>query len=199
MSKHAQGKGRISSKKIRRLVLVTGIVAVLALGATAAVSLRATDAKNSAKSSANAAGQPQSVQANATSASNIAKAARANLAGAPIPLDPQTGQVRPLTQEEAERLAASIKELVNQSTDGLQAVKHPDGTISMDLQGRFQSMVLTKRDENGEWVTACVDNRAAAAAFLGIDPQLVGVKKDATAPKATPNANSTAQPKGELR
>lgn len=187
MSKQAHGKGRVSSQKIRRLVLVSGIVAVLALGATAAVSLRTT---NSAKSSMkNSSGQSSSVQANAA-------AARANLglsAGAPIPLDPQSGQVRPLTQEEAERLAADLKQLVNRSTEGLKEVHHADGSVSMDLQGRFQSVVVRKQNENGEWVVACVDSPEAAAAFFDLDPQLFGVKKNPAAPK------SNAQPKGELR
>jgi hypothetical protein len=182
MSKHAERKGRISSRKIRRLVWVSAIVAVFALGATAAVSLRAIGSQNPAR-------QPGSAQANDT---------RSNLqsrAGGSIPLNAQTGQVRPLTQEEAERLAASIKRLVNQSTEGLQAVQHADGTVSMDLQGRFQSMAVAKRTEDGELVESCVDNPEAAAVFFEIDPALVGVKKSATAPKT----KSAAQPKSEVR
>lgn len=184
MSKHAQRSGRISSKNIRRLVLISAIVAVFALGATAAVSLRASQAKSQAKNSTTPAGSAQ------------ANDVRANLRAGrqPVPLDPQTGQVRPLTQEEAQRLAAGIKELVNQSTDGLQSVQHADGSVSMDLQGRFQSISVAKRDEDGSMTQSCVDNREAAAAFFEIDPQLVGVKKD-----VTPKTNSAAQTKGGVR
>jgi hypothetical protein len=163
MNKHAQRKGRISSRKIRRPIVVALIVAVFALGATAAVSLRSGQIKNSTP-------PPTSAPAND---------ARANVrfaAGAPIPLDPQTGQVRPLTQEEAQRLAAGIKQLVNQSTDGLQSVKHADGTVSMDLQGRFQNVAVAKLDEDGKLTQSCVDNPESAAAFFGIDPALVGAK-----------------------
>ena len=174
-------KGRNSSKNARRVIAVAIVMAVLALGAMAAVSLRS-QAKDTKAQQANA-GTPANLRTNTQPASFV----------------PQTGQIRPLTQEEAQRLAANIKQLVNQSTEGLKSVQHADGSVSMDLQGRFQSMVVTKRDENGEWVMSCVDNRAAAAAFFGIDPQLVGVKKDSTAPQETPNANSGAQPKGELR
>jgi hypothetical protein len=185
MSKHAHGKGRTTSKKIRRLMVTGIIVAVFALGAMAAVSLRTNPMK-----------VPAPRQSTAQSAD-----ARANLRyqDGGVPINPQTGQVRPLTQEEAQSLAANIKQLVNQSTDGLQEVRHADGSVSMDLQGHFQNMVVTKRNENGEWVMSCVDNRGAAAAFFGIDPQLVGVKKESTAPQGTPSANSSAQPKGELR
>lgn len=180
MSKHAHGKGRTSSRKIRRLALTSIIVAVFALGAMAAVSLRANQPKNSTPPQSN-------VQAGD---------ARANLryrAGTPIPIDPQTGQVRPLTQEEAQRLAAGIKELVNQSTDGLQSVRHADGSVSMDLQGRFQNLAVAKLDEDGKLTQSCIDNPESAAEFFGIDPQLVGVKKKAGAPKV----NNAAQKGGD--
>ena len=175
MSKHAQGIGRISSKKIKRLVLTSIIVAVFALGAMAASSLRAKQQASRAQTSA----------------------ARANLrfrVGAPVPLDPQTGQVRPLTPEEAQRLATGIQQLVNQSTDKLQSVRHADGSVSMDLQGRFQNIAVAKLDEDGKLTQSCVDNPESAAAFFEIDPQLVGVKKSAGASK--PN---NAAPKGRDR
>ena len=101
----------------------------------------------------------------------------------------QTAQIRPLTQEEAQKLAEGIKELVNQSTDGLKSVRHDDGSVSIDLEGRFQSVAVAKRDENGNVVQSCVDNREAAADFFGIDPQLVGVQGRA--------ASSTAASPGE--
>lgn len=179
MRNQGKDKGRNSSKNARRLIAVAIVMAVLALGAMAAVSLRsqAKDAKEQ--------------QANAGTPANLRTTTQ------PTAFVPQTGQIRPLTQEEAQRLAANIKQLVNQSTDGLKAVQHADGSISMDLQGHFQSMVVTKRNENGEWVMSCVDNRAAAAAFFGIDPELVGVQKDATPPRETSNPDSAT--KGELR
>lgn len=184
MSKHAQQSGRTPSRKIRRLVLLSAIVAVFALGATAAVSLR-----GSAKE---AKPQPNSAQA------NDANSLRSRVGGT-VPLNPQTAQatqVRPLTQEEAQRLSVAIKQLVNQSTDGLQSVKQADGTESLNLQGRFQSMAVAKRNEDGEVVESCVDNPEAAAVFFDIDPKLVGVTKSATAPRAQ-KANSAA--KGEVR
>jgi hypothetical protein len=182
MSKPAQQKGRISSKNIKRLVFVSIIVAVFALGATAAVSLRTGQTKSSANEQRNAQ-------------ANDARAGLRYQTGAQVPLNPQTGQVRPLTQEEAQRLAAGIKALVNQSTDGLKEVHHADGSVSMDLQGRFQSIAVARRDEDGQLVQSCIDNPQAAAAFFKIDPALVGVK---TAPQTAPNTNS-AEVKGGVR
>jgi predicted transcriptional regulator len=97
-----------------------------------------------------------------------------NASGQTIVLDRQTGQTRPLTAEEARRLAEGIKELVNQSTDGLVQVHRADGSVSMDLQGRFQSVMLAKKEDDGTITQACVDNVESAAAFFEIDPALLG-------------------------
>jgi hypothetical protein len=161
--------------------MFTGIIlAVVALGATAAVSLRTRQVKSSTPS-------PSNVNAQTKPAS-----ADLRYRAGSVPVDPQTGLVRPLTQEEAQRMAAGIKELVNQSTDGLQQVKQADGSVSMDLQGHFQNVAVAKRDENGNLVQSCVDNRESAAAFFQIDPALVGVKK-------RPGAANSAAQKSEER
>lgn len=181
MRKHGGKRERIPSTKIRRLALIGIIVAVFALGATAAVSRRTSEAKDSARRQNNS-------QTSGNGRSNLSLQVGAQQ----IPVDPQTGQVRPLTQEEAQRMAEGIKQLVNQSTDGLQSVRHADGSVSIDLQGRFQSIAVAKRDEDGKLTQSCVDNPKSAAAFFQIDPELVGVPRDAASPKA----KSTSPAKG---
>jgi hypothetical protein len=81
-----------------------------------------------------------------------------------------------LTPEEAQKMAAGIQQLVNQSTDGLVQKQRPSGAVSIDLQGRFQNVMLAKKEANGTVSQGCVDNVDTAAAFLEIDPQLVGGK-----------------------
>jgi hypothetical protein len=97
-----------------------------------------------------------------------------NAAGQTVVLDRQTGQTRPLTPEEARRLAEGIKELVSQSTEGLVQIHRADGSVSMDLQGRFQNVMLAKKEADGTISQACVDNVDSAAAFFEIDPALLG-------------------------
>jgi hypothetical protein len=172
MRKHGKEIGRNSSQGIRRLALVGIVVAVLALVAAAAVSLRTSQARDSAKDSA-------ARQNNGDTRANTSLRSSAQ----PMPFAVQTGQIRPLTQEEAQKLAEGIKQLVNQSTDGLKSVRHADGSVSLDLEGRFQSVAVAKRDEDGKLILSCVDNRQAAAAFFGIDPQLVGVPANAASSK----------------
>ena len=176
MRKQGKGKGRNSSRRVTRATAVATVIVVLALGAMAAVSLRNGQAKDTTAR-----------QTNAGTSANL----RMNTQPAPFVM--QTAQIRPLTQEEAQKLAEGIKELVNQSTDGLKSVRHDDGSVSIDLEGRFQSVAVAKRDENGNVVQSCVDNREAAADFFGIDPQLVGVQARA----ASSNAGSAE--KGGLR
>lgn len=98
-----------------------------------------------------------------------------NAAGQTVVLDRQTGQTRSLTPEEARILAEGIKQLVSQSTEGLVQIQRADGSVSMDLQGRFQSVMLAKKEADGTISQACVDSPESAAAFFEIDPALLGL------------------------
>jgi Na+-translocating ferredoxin:NAD+ oxidoreductase RnfG subunit len=84
--------------------------------------------------------------------------------GKKLQLDAQTLQQGPLTQDQAQQISDALKD--NKSTDGLVQVQHPDGSVSVDLQGRFQNVVLAKRSDDGSISQACVDNSEAANAFL---------------------------------
>lgn len=81
-----------------------------------------------------------------------------------LQVDAQTLQQGPLTQEQAQQIAEALKD--NQSTEGLVQVQRPDGSVLLDLDGRFQNVVLAKKNEDGSVSQACVDNSKAAAAFL---------------------------------
>ena len=84
-------------------------------------------------------------------------------------------------------MAEGLKELVNQNTEGLKEVHHADGSVSMDLQGRFQNVTLAKRSADGGITQSCVDNPESAAAFLGFNRELIdGVKSK--------SPNETRQP-----
>jgi len=95
------------------------------------------------------------------------------VAGQDVEVDGQTGQIKPLTTEEAQKLAAGLGEMINQSTEGLEQVQHADGSVSMDLKGRFQNVTVARVNQDGSVSQSCVDNPRAAGAFFGIDPKVI--------------------------
>lgn len=109
---------------------------------------------------------------------NVPPRPAANAAG-PRPADPhvtvevggrkmhvnaQTLQQGPLTPEQARQLADQLEG--NKATDGLVPEKQADGSVSVDLQGRFQNVTLAKRNDDGSISSACVDTPEAADSFL---------------------------------
>ena len=84
--------------------------------------------------------------------------------GKRVRVNAQTLQQGPLTQEQAQQLAEQLEG--NQETDGLVQEKRDDGTVSVDLQGRFQNVTLAKRNDDGSVSAACVNTPEAAGAFL---------------------------------
>jgi hypothetical protein len=95
------------------------------------------------------------------------------VAGQEVQVDAKTGQIRSLTAQEAERLAQGLKEMVNTSTEGLVEVHNADGSVSMDLEGRFENVTVARENADGSTTTSCVNNPRAAGAFFGIDPKLI--------------------------
>ena len=93
--------------------------------------------------------------------------------GQDIHVDSQTGEIQPLTPQEAAKLAAGLKPMLNQSTEGLVQVQHPDGSVSVDLQGRFQDVTVARVNKDGSVSQSCVNNPKAAGAFFGIDPKQI--------------------------
>jgi hypothetical protein len=98
------------------------------------------------------------------------------VAGQEVQVNPQTGQVRQMTPEQAQRLADSLKTMLNKSSEGLVQEQHPDGSVSMDLQGRFQNVVVARVEADGTVTQSCIDKPKQAASFFGIDPALLGVE-----------------------
>jgi len=95
------------------------------------------------------------------------------VAGQEVQVDSQTGQMKQLTPAEARKLAAGLKQMVNQSTEGLAQVQHADGSVSMALEGRFQNVAVARVNKDGSVTRSCVDSPRTAGAFFGIDPNLI--------------------------
>lgn len=81
-----------------------------------------------------------------------------------VSIDPETGG---LVQSPAtlSKVDDELQESLSRSTEGLVQVHHPDGSVSVNLQGRFQSASMARIDSSGKLHTTCVDNHGAANAF----------------------------------
>lgn len=162
VSKHKR-QPTLKARRFPRLSLTTMLVvtAVLAIAAVTVVSKqRATGASEAEKSS------------------QVAEESRDNfvtvkMAGQEVKVDSQTGQMKELTADEAQRLAAGLKQMVNQSAEGLVQVQHADGSVSTALEGHFRNVTVARVNKDGSVTQSCVDSSQAAGAFFGIDPNLI--------------------------
>lgn len=161
MKKHSRKVERPVRSYRRRLTapIVVAIV-VLAIGAITALSRQADNSQSAAKKAiVNARIAPQDVH-----------------------LQDQAAQQQ-LTDEEARKLAEGLKRLVNQSTEGLVEVQHADGSVSVNLDDRFQNVTVARVNKDGSVAQSCVDNPKAAGAFFGIDPKLIDPAVDGSGAK----------------
>jgi len=163
---------RVQVKRSRRPLIVFALAAVVVTTAVTVISRQASKAKSAAS--------PPTIEkvstANARAAGRTYVTRRTG--GQDIQIDTQTGEIKPLTPQEAQHLAEGLAPMLDRSTDGLTAVRHSDGSISMDLRGRFQDVVVARVNTDGTVEQSCVNNPEAAGKFFGIDPKLI---KDAQA------------------
>lgn len=166
-------KHKVTNRR-RRLLFVAAVAVVVVAAAITVISRqqgRTTQAANREAKNANETAVPAFVTR--------------RVGNQDLHIDSQSGDIKPLTQEEAQRLANELAPRLDTSTDGLTQVRHADGSVSMDLQGRFQNVAVARVNEDGTIEQSCVDNPRAAAKFFRIDPKLI---EDApTARKRTRN------------
>jgi hypothetical protein len=122
-------------------------------------------AKYESRHSEPAAAKEQGIEANKTGN----KLVTVEMNGKKLSVNAQTLQQGPLTQDQAQQIAEALKD--NKSTDGLVSVQNPDGSVSVDLQGRFQNVMIARKNDDGSVNQACIDNPEAASAFLNSSPK----------------------------
>ena len=157
-----------SARRFPRSMLIVAAIAILALAAMTVVSRQSAGGNGPTKVT--------TAMANAED-----KNATVKVAGQDMPVDSQ-GQIRPLTADEAKKLAEGLKGMLNKSSEGLVEEHHADGSVDMDLQGRFQSVTVARVNKDGSVTQSCVDNPRAAGAFFGIDPKSIRPDRARTQP-----------------
>ena len=71
------------------------------------------------------------------------------------------GSARPMV-----RLSALEQAMISRSADGLFEVFHRDGSVTLDLQGRFQEFSFVRMSAVGRPVFSCMDEYAAVREAL---------------------------------
>ena len=82
-------------------------------------------------------------------------------AGMVVGIDPLTGRIGMPTPEQLAELAALSPPALRTSGEGLVEVHHPDGSVSIDLEGRFQEYAVARIAPDGKPVFQCVNDRQA--------------------------------------
>jgi hypothetical protein len=77
-----------------------------------------------------------------------------------------------------------VEKATNRSAEGLVAVQHDNGMVTMDLEGRFMTVMVAQPGKNGRAGALCVHTRE----------ELAAARKAAAAPTVTAPA-PTAEPK----
>jgi 3-isopropylmalate dehydratase small subunit len=140
-------------------------IAIVAIAAVTVVSRQ--------KARVNEANNPKKTTVLANASKNQSNFMTVKVAGQDVQVDPQTGQIQKLTPEETQRMAAGLKKMINQSSEGLVQIQHADGTVSMDMEDRFQNVPVARINKDGSVSQSCVDNPKAAGEFFGINPKLI--------------------------
>lgn len=72
-------------------------------------------------------------------------------------INPETGEREISAGPPTLALDPETQNALRRDTEGLKRVYHPDGSVSVNLQGRFQSASVARIGENGK-VTICTDD-----------------------------------------
>ncbi len=85
-----------------------------------------------------------------------------------VHVDPETGEIVPVpvTGLDKAELDRQMKARLNRSSEGLTEVHHPDGRVSIDLAGRFQSLSVATTDSTGQVKTGCVTTAKELDQFM---------------------------------
>ncbi|HEX3557959.1 MAG TPA: hypothetical protein VHU19_02070 [Pyrinomonadaceae bacterium] len=150
-------QGRSAAKRLR--VFRVGVFAsvLLAVGVVSAIARYETrSVEPSRPTQGDASAQPAAPPAN--------RFVTVEVGGKRLRVNAQTLQQGPLTQAQSQQIADALQG--NKSTDGLVEVQHADGAVSVDLQNRFQNVMMARKNDDGSVSTACVDTPEAATSFF---------------------------------
>jgi hypothetical protein len=143
--------------------------------AALAVAMLATCASAGAATSRRAHSTPRHHAPAKTAAAALAPATVTASQGMVVAIDPETGRLGMPTAEQlgallpagSLQLSPSERTGLLRTSAGLAAVRRADGSVMIDLQGRFMDYSVVRLDANGRPRLGCVDDAAALSRWLG--------------------------------
>ncbi len=81
-----------------------------------------------------------------------------------IQIDPETGTLQPLSTPPVPSKA--LMPSLSRSTEGLTPRTLPDGSVMVDLQGRFQNATVVHKGDDGRLHVICTDDAQIASRFM---------------------------------
>ncbi len=93
-----------------------------------------------------------------------------------VAVDPATGALGAPTAEQIQALERAVAAMLSQSSEGLEVVELPDGTLTVDLLGRFQEVAVAAVAPDGTLRTGCVSRPGEVRAVLAPEARAVAKK-----------------------
>lgn len=96
--------------------------------------------------------------------------------GLSVRVDPETGEILGYRRAEppAERLEQPLSEALSRSDEGLRQMTLPDGSVRVDLQGRFRHLNAARLGRSGEIEQICADHFHLLTGFLNTHSEIGG-------------------------
>ncbi len=96
-------------------------------------------------------------------------------------------------QQDEQALERQLREMTSESAEGLRTIRKDDGTISIDLQGRFMNVMIATPTDDGGYALSCHSGEdalkhahRAADIMAGKIPKLNTVERPAPTTDASP-------------
>ena len=89
----------------------------------------------------------------------------------PLAVDRDTQRLRMPTQEEINETISNLTRMTNRPAEMPQQTSPDTGVVTVDLEGGFAGVLLSRPNEDGTWETKCVFTFEEGIEFLGLVPE----------------------------
>ena len=146
-----------------RTLLVRALITSVTVAVAAAVTLVACTPAHAAKA------RRTHARARHHAAAPVAVQPAAS-AGMVVGIDPETGRLGLPSSDQMLQLSPAEKTGLLRTSEGLTPVRLPDGTVKVDLQGRFLDFSVVRLDANGRLQIGCVEDAPGLARWMDTTP-----------------------------